>query len=70
MITLIFSDGAQGVHQESLGTAKNWREAAHLARSTLARYGTVRREHNRPGGTARLWVAPGNRAVHAIADHE
>lgn len=68
MIKLIFSNGAQGVHEEELDSARNWREAAHIARKQLDRYGTVRREHHPPGGTDRLWVAPGNRAVHGIAD--
>lgn len=66
MISMIFSDGMQGVHQEEMPDAKNWRDAATMARKKLARYGTVRREHNMPGGTDRLWVAAGNRAVHAI----
>lgn len=63
-IQLIFSNGAQGVHQGALPDAASWREAAAIARRELARFGAVRREHNMPGGTDRMWVAPGNRAVH------
>jgi hypothetical protein len=64
-IKLIFSDGMQGTHSEYMGEFDGWREATSAAHRRLERYGTVRREHNMPGGTDRLWVAPGNRAVHA-----
>jgi hypothetical protein len=65
MVKLIFSDGMQGTHSEGMGYFAGWRAAASAARRKLEPYGTVKREHIMPGGTDRLWVAPGNRAVHA-----
>lgn len=51
----------------NIGVANNWREAASIARRELEQHGrTVKREHNMPGVTDRLWVATGGTAVHAV----